>query len=188
MNNKYFLLLLITVFYTSTSWAQSTNGYGQLTWGATIADALALYPNLTRERTAIADPRNPMTDFSDIGVQAYSERNAVIDIDKRIFFFYNGELFLVREQYNTRNINLATIRNRIESVYGPLTEKPAERFRTRGPGGIYVNITLNGYTFIRNNLEIEISLVEGSALFIRRPGIVVEYRNPYVYRQVLAAR
>ena len=167
--------------------AQSTNGYGQLSWGATIAETLALYPNLVRENRVVVDSRNPMNDFSDIGIQAYSERNAGNNIDRRTFLFYQGRLFLVREQYNVRDVDITTIRNRIESVYGPLTKKPTERGRGRGPAGIPVNVTVNAYMFTSDNLEIEAAQIDGSALLIRRSGIMVEYRDPLIFRQVIAA-
>ena len=188
MNKKLFLFMALTVLLTSAAWAQSANGYGQLTWGATIADTLALYPNLVRANRAVADSRNPANDFSDRGILAYSEQNAGNDIDRRLFFFYQGRLFLVREQYDVSDVDIATIRNQVESVYGQLTRQPTEKGRVRGPAGIPVNVIVNAYMFTCDNLEIEVALIEGSTLFIRRSGIMVEYRNPLIYRQVLAAR
>ena len=189
MNKKMIFFIAAAVILVSTASAQATNGYGQLTWGASIAETLRLYPNLVKDSRGIVDQRSFMTDYSAIGVECYSETNVGNDIDRRLFYFYQGRLFLVREQYNIRNISIATIRSRLEPVYGPFTENPTERLRTRCPLGVNVNITVNGFSKqVNNNLEIEINLIEGSSGLIRRSGIVVDYRNPSVWRQVIAAR
>jgi hypothetical protein len=187
MKKKFFGGMVgILLLLGSTVWAQNMNGYDKVNWGATVADTLKLYPNLKLGEKAEIDPRNILTDFSEIGVKCYEEKNVGGGIRTRNFYFYQDKLFLVEVYYDEQSVNSLTLRNRLESVYGKVTDYSPEPKQYSHPAGIMIRVTISGfYRNVNNNLKVELIVADMTVMGQRQVSMSVRYINPSWWNQVM---
>jgi len=185
---KQIVFFILGVFSPVMCWAQYTDGYQNIEWDATIADIRKAYPNVSLKDDAHFDHRNADRDFFSLGVRRYRERNVGGGIKDRLFYFYQGKLFLVSEKYDIakvsiRDTNSLPIRNALEALYGKFTDMPPYDYQAYN-SRFNIRI-LSCHKKMENNLKIEI-VVRLATGFISDTAYFVDYINPVVWKQIFS--
>jgi hypothetical protein len=163
--------------------AQSTSGYEDIAWGASISEVLWAYPEIVLHEKAIIafDPHDLRKDFSAI-VTCYVESNVSAQIKSRNFYFHQKKLFCVSVDY-VENMSVQILRTTLENIYGTFADFPAET--SKYPMGI--TITLGGcFKRINEYHLIEVDVLEAKGILIgKRTTVMIRYKDPVVWEQVI---
>lgn len=182
---KYQLVIVFCLLLSKVLWGQSSNGYDKATWGMSVAEVMKLYPSLQEATQANFDPFNIMTDFSVVGVKHYVKNGDGAGILKQHFYFYENKLFWVDVTYDTERVSSLTLRNKIESAYGKVTDfapnvKKYEYSMTVKVSGFYRNIN--------KNMKITLIVMDLNGPYTgRKIGLGISYCDPIIVEKIFAA-
>ena len=95
---------------------------------------------------------------------------------------------MVRVYYDTRNVNSLTLRNRLESLYGQVTDYSPEVKQYRHPAGVIISVTVSGfYRNVNDNLKVELNIADMTVMGQRQVSMFEHYTKPSGWNQATAA-
>jgi hypothetical protein len=185
MKKNYLLTLFLCGTLIVSVNAQSTTGYENVAWGASVSEVLRAYPEMVLHEKAIlafdlhGDLRK---DFSAI-VICYMESNVKTQIQSRSFYFYQEKLFFVSVTYTPEVVSSQNLRAGLESIYGTFVDFSPQA--SRQPMGI--TMTLTGcFKRINEHQMIELDMLELKGILVgKRTVAMIRYKEPAIWEQVI---
>jgi hypothetical protein len=185
MKKNYLLTLFLCGTLMVSVNAQSTTGYENVAWGASVSEVLRAYPGMVLHERAIlafdlhGDLRK---DFSSI-VRCYVENNINTQIQSRSFYFYQEKLFCVSVTYISEAVSFQNLRSGLENIHGTFVDFPPEV--SKQPMGI--TMTLTGcFKRINEYQIVELNILELKGILVgKRTMAMIRYKEPTIWEQVI---